>query len=124
MRRREVVLALAGTLACGPPSSEGWVEVPLSEVPALREVGGSAVVRRPEALLDLQVLRLEAGVAAVWHLCTHGACEVEVAEGPELVCPCHGSRFATDGAVLKGPATRPLRRFEAVIAGDSLFVRR
>ncbi|MGW6392957.1 FAD-dependent oxidoreductase [Streptomyces sp. NPDC055103] len=41
--------------------------------------------------------------------CTHMGCELgydEVAETWE--CPCHGSRFARDGTVLQGPATRPL----------------
>lgn len=43
--------------------------------------------------------------------CTHMGCLVSF-NGAEKAweCPCHGSRFGLDGAVLQGPATRPLRR--------------
>lgn len=43
--------------------------------------------------------------------CTHMGCLVAFNRVErEWECPCHGSRFALDGAVLQGPATRPLRR--------------
>jgi len=63
--------------------------------------------------------------AAVWHICTHGACEVAYVPGESLLeCPCHGSRFGEDGQVLRGPATRPLRAFTAARMGDSVFIHR
>lgn len=47
------------------------------------------------------------GVHAVSTICTHLGCIVKpTAEGFE--CPCHGSRFAADGSVVKGPAPRAL----------------
>ncbi|MFD3666414.1 FAD-dependent oxidoreductase [Streptomyces sp. NPDC058659] len=41
--------------------------------------------------------------------CTHMGCELGFNEAEETwECPCHGSRFARDGTVLQGPATRAL----------------
>jgi Rieske Fe-S protein len=49
------------------------------------------------------VFRDAEGVYAVTRVCTHLGCLVK--EDPDgFLCPCHGSRFARDGALLKGPA--------------------
>jgi cytochrome b6-f complex iron-sulfur subunit len=50
-----------------------------------------------------------AGTAVAFSaICTHMACQVAPA-GKRLDCPCHGSQYdATTGAVLRGPATKPL----------------
>ena len=48
------------------------------------------------------------GPVAFSAICTHMGCQVAPA-GNQLACPCHGSHFdALTGAVLQGPATRPL----------------
>ncbi|MDT7803156.1 MAG: hypothetical protein QOI78_6589 [Actinomycetota bacterium] len=51
------------------------------------------------------------GVHAVSLRCTHLGCLLRF-NGAERSwdCSCHGSRFDVDGAVLEGPATRPLPR--------------
>lgn len=58
----------------------------------------------------------DSGLRAVSARCTHLGCIVSF-NGAEKTwdCPCHGSRFATDGTVLEGPATMPL---EARKIGD------
>jgi Rieske Fe-S protein len=47
---------------------------------------------------------------AVSARCTHLGCLVAFNNAERSWdCPCHGSRFDVDGAVLQGPAVRPLR---------------
>lgn len=77
------------------------VSVPATDVPR----GGALAL--PEH--GLAVLRARDGsVSALDLTCTHLGCRVTATE-TGFNCPCHGSRFDESGAVLTGPATRPLR---------------
>ncbi|WP_221350777.1 FAD-dependent oxidoreductase [Streptomyces beigongshangae] len=50
-------------------------------------------------------------VHAVSARCTHLGCLVAFNRAERAwECPCHGSRFGTDGRILQGPATRPLEK--------------
>ncbi|HEY5943970.1 MAG TPA: Rieske (2Fe-2S) protein [Kofleriaceae bacterium] len=45
-------------------------------------------------------------------ICTHEGCTVKYSTASDdLECPCHGARFAMDGAVKIGPANTPLAKY-------------
>jgi cytochrome b6-f complex iron-sulfur subunit len=61
------------------------------------------------------------GVYAVSTVCTHLGCLVKQAEGG-FECPCHGSTFAPNGTVTKGPAPQPLPWIKVSAAGGNWIV--
>ncbi|GAA0485687.1 iron-sulfur-binding protein [Paractinoplanes deccanensis] len=69
---------------------------------AIVRVGGRQCAVHRDAAGDVHALSAR---------CTHLGCIVTFNEAETAwECPCHGSRFAVDGAVLQGPAVRPLPR--------------
>ena len=65
------------------------------------------------------LLHTQSGFSAISLVCTHLGCTVE--SKPEgFACPCHGSRFDSQGNVTRGPANQPLPdlRVEVTPADD------
>lgn len=57
--------------------------------------------------------------------CTHASCPVtwdRDSNNSAFLCPCHGSRFDTNGAVLNGPATEPLTSYPARKKGEDAII--
>lgn len=61
----------------------------------------------------IAVLRDVKGFYGLSLVCTHLGCTVVVSEDA-LSCPCHGSLFDRQGAVVKGPADKALKRLELI----------
>ncbi|MEN3026822.1 MAG: Rieske 2Fe-2S domain-containing protein [Chlorobiota bacterium] len=98
-----------------PTEPSGTVELDLSTVPKLQQVGG-ADKKSFEPYnngRDVLIIRLgQTEFVAFSVVCTHMGCDVDHPAGDVIPCPCHGAQFAVrDGRVLRGPAERPLRRF-------------
>jgi 3-phenylpropionate/trans-cinnamate dioxygenase ferredoxin component len=56
--------------------------------------------------------------------CTHLGCSLAMGklEGTTVTCRCHGSQFdVTSGAVIRGPATRPVRTRLVQLEGEALL---
>ena len=55
--------------------------------------------------------------------CTHLGCAYRwESNRKEFSCPCHGSRFGKDGAVIAGPATRALDQYQVKLEGKRLWL--
>lgn len=53
--------------------------------------------------------------------CTHAGCALAI-KGDSADCPCHGSRFAFDGSVTRGPATEPLTPRPVALQGTEIVI--
>ena len=77
-------------------------------------IAGPVIVIRDPANAD--------DLIALNSMCTQQGCGVEWKDDA-FACPCHGSKFGTDGSVTTGPATEPLDPYEVMIDGDLVLVK-
>lgn len=88
---------------------------------ALATSGGTAIVSSSAG--TFLVVRNDATSASAFTAtCTHQQCTVTGFTEGVFQCPCHGSRYNTQGAVVRGPATQNLRRFNATVSGDVISI--
>ena len=70
--------------------------------------------------------RAAGGVLAYSAICTHQGCDVKtwLSKEKALVCYCHSTKFALldGGAVVSGPASRPLPAIPLTLDGDLLVI--
>lgn len=132
MRRRVFIGIGAGALAATATGSTvvflQFVEPNvLFEPPTRYEVGVpedypvSSVVSHPD--IRVFVVRTVRGFFALSAVCTHLGCITRWQEQQKSIfCPCHGSRFAANGDVLRGPAPEPLKHLAISLEQDGQLV--
>ncbi|MCW2993626.1 MAG: dependent oxidoreductase [Conexibacter sp.] len=82
---------------------------PEGESADLLEPGGDGRLLKLDGDLVAASRDADGTVHAVSPVCTHLGCRVAWNRAERSWdCPCHGSRFGPDGAVLQGPAVQPL----------------
>jgi cytochrome b6-f complex iron-sulfur subunit len=129
---RRDFLGLAGIAAAGLAIFGSIIGMArLTKPSVLPEEGKKVRIGRPddyapgsETMLKRQkilILSRDEGIAALSLVCTHLGCIVSKAE-EGFSCPCHGSKFGPEGAVLAGPAPRALRWLPVSMAVDGRLV--
>lgn len=100
----------ASTAAAGPALAK-LSDIKVGQaITATGADGSKIIISRPTATT----------VAGFSAICTHQGCAVAPA-GKQLDCPCHGSVFdVATGAVLNGPASRPLPAVKIAISGTNI----
>jgi Rieske Fe-S protein len=79
---------------------------------ALTMVNGALVIAAPKDSI-LLVRSSATVVQAVSDICTHAGCGVRYDHVNQILsCPCHGSQYTLTGMVLRGPAFRPLAKYQ------------
>jgi len=104
----------APSVSVPAPDETGVITFRLADYPDLDRPGGAVIANSP-GLDPILVVRAPAGgVAALSATCTHLGCPLGY-QAPDVVCPCHQSRFDLDGLVKNPPARAPLRTYDAAL---------
>jgi thiosulfate dehydrogenase [quinone] large subunit len=108
----------SSAVASSAPAAAGAEFVAASAV----AVGKGKQVKDPKTGDPAWVLQLTAGQFTAYDaICPHQGCTVGFVSAKEgFACPCHGSRFAADGRLLGGPATRGLTAIPVTVTDGAV----
>jgi cytochrome b6-f complex iron-sulfur subunit len=135
--RRQVVQTLAisvGSLAvlgaCAPSVVRSGKREKIADLASLKSDGASVQFKYD----NVQALLVRTGktlrttdfssvtLVAYSMTCPHLGCVVNTPEASgQTVCGCHGSRFATDGSVIDGPANTALEAIKLEVVDGAVF---
>ncbi|MGD2206643.1 MAG: Rieske (2Fe-2S) protein [Anaerolineae bacterium] len=59
---------------------------------------------------------------ALYQVCTHLGCLVRQVQEDGFICPCHGSKFAKDGTLVRSPAPRDMDGFPVEVINGEVVV--
>jgi Rieske Fe-S protein len=110
----------AASTAGGGPAAGAGTPVPaaLAATSQVPDGGGTVLASEKIVITQPQLGSFKAFTA----ICTHEGCIVNRVSDGTIDCPCHGSKFSIkDGAVVNGPATRPLAPIAIKVEGTSIF---
>jgi Rieske Fe-S protein len=110
--------ATSPTAAASPTADAPQPLAAVSDVP----VGGVLPVTAPTGTAFLFRVA-DRQFVAFNRTCTHAGCQVDLApDQRSFRCPCHGAQYdARTGAVLGGPAPRPLDQIPVQVSGDEVL---
>jgi Rieske Fe-S protein len=115
-----------GEASCGSCPAANAIQLTFAQYPALKRVGGAALVHAPsysdprcQQGLIIVAQPAPDQYVALSASCTHSCCTVRFT-GSEFECPCHGSTYALDGSVTGGPAPAALQ--ELAVCADACGV--
>jgi cytochrome b6-f complex iron-sulfur subunit len=92
-------------------------------------IGSSEELSQKGYLLDeknnvIVIKKPDNSLSALNSKCTHKGCTVDWDKSAQNIdCDCHGSVFAVDGKVVKGPANQPLAMYQVKEENGSILVK-
>jgi Rieske Fe-S protein len=132
----------AGTSSSTPAAGSGATTpaAPAGSTPAGSAAGGASSSTAASALAATSKIPVGSGMIfpeqqvvvtqptadefkAFSAVCTHMGCIVNQISNGTIDCPCHGSQYSiSTGAVVAGPAPRPLPAKQIKVSGGSIFL--
>lgn len=102
--------------------SQGKIILLPSQYPELGEIGGGIELDIPSFSDRIVVVRTgENAYVALSSTCTHLGCTVRK-EPSFFRCPCHGSTYTIEGTVVRGPAEKPLQRYDVEANNQQVII--